>query len=335
MTPLFKEKFKIDSHRLQNWDYSSEAVYFITLVTKDRKCIFGSVEEEKMILNENGKIVENELLKSIKIRKNWFFHNWVIMPNHIHLLIEIQNKDVSINMESTQNIVETDSSASLQNQSEEKTEIDATHIVETHRSASTSSISTTENKISDISLSTYGRETHSSAPLQSQSNSDFLSETHIVETHRSAPTSSISTTDISLSTYGRETHSSAPLQNQSEEKIGINTMHIVETHRSASTSSISTTENNISDLSLSTNVAETHCSAPLRNQTESKFSRKSNSISSFVAIFKSITTKQIGGSESIWQANYHDHIVRNYKRFEKVYDYIKNNPRSWETDSLK
>lgn len=67
---LFREKFKIDSHRLKNWDYSSEAVYFITLVTKDRDCIFGTVVDEKMILNENGKIVENELLKSINIRKN-------------------------------------------------------------------------------------------------------------------------------------------------------------------------------------------------------------------------------------------------------------------------
>ncbi|MFC4479736.1 hypothetical protein [Flavobacterium chungangensis] len=320
MTPLFKEKFKIDSHRLQNWDYSSEAVYFITIVTKDRKCIFGSVEEEKMILNENGKIVENELLKSIKIRKNWFFHNWVIMPNHIHLLIEIQNTDVSINMENTQNIVET------------------------HSSAPMSSISTT-----DISLLTCGRETHSSAPLQSQSNSDFLSETHIVETHRSASPSSISTTDISLSTYGRETHSSAPLQSQSDSD-SLSETHIVETHCSASTSSISTTENKISDISLSTYGRETHSSAPLQSQSDSKngfddnqiqnqllskLSRKSNSISSFVAIFKSITTKQISGSESIWQANYHDHIVRNYKRFEKIYDYIKNNPRSWETDSLK
>ena len=280
MKPLFKEKFKIDSHRLQNWDYSSEAVYFITLVTKDRKCIFGSVEEEKMILSENGKIVENELLKSIKIRKNWFFHNWVIMPNHIHLLIEIQNKDVSINMENTQDIVET------------------------HCCASPSSISTTENNISDLSLSTYGRETHSSAPLQNQSEEKTeIDATHIVETHRSASTSSISTTennilDLSLSTYGRETHSSAPLQNQWDSKNGFDDNQI-------------------------------------QNQISSKLSRKSNSISSFVAIFKSITTKQIGGSESIWQTNYHDHIVRNYKRFEKIYDYIKNNPRSWETDSLK
>ncbi|MDR7371496.1 hypothetical protein [Flavobacterium aquidurense] len=70
---LFKEKYKIDSKRLKDWDYSSEAVYFITMVTVNRECIFGSIVDEKMILNENGQIVENEILKSIKIRKNWFF----------------------------------------------------------------------------------------------------------------------------------------------------------------------------------------------------------------------------------------------------------------------
>jgi len=66
---LFKDKFKIDSNRLKNWDYSSEALYFITIVTKNRKCIFGSVEDNKMVLNKNGQIIENELLRSITIRK--------------------------------------------------------------------------------------------------------------------------------------------------------------------------------------------------------------------------------------------------------------------------
>ncbi|WP_426485167.1 hypothetical protein [Flavobacterium sp. 2] len=121
------------------------------------------------------------------------------------------------------------------------------------------------------------------------------------------------------------------------------TTHIVEAHSSASPSSISTTKSG-AELNnghiMTTNVAETHCCAPLRDdgdekQSESNFGRKPKSISSFVAIFKSITTKQINGTESIWQTNYHDHIVRNYKRFEIIYDYIKNNPQSWETDSLK
>lgn len=119
---LYKDKYKIDSKRLKNWDYSGEGVYFITIVTKNRECLFGSIEDGKMILNENGKIVENELLKSIKIRKNWFFHNWIVMPNHIHLLIEIQD---------------------ISNKNNLNLPIDDSQIVEAHSSASTSSISAT------------------------------------------------------------------------------------------------------------------------------------------------------------------------------------------------
>src|SRR3990167_11490196 len=87
---LFKNKYQTQSNRLKNWDYSSEAIYFITLVTQNRECIFGDIDENKMILNDIGKIIEIELLKSIAIREHWFFHNWVIMPNHIHLLVEIK-----------------------------------------------------------------------------------------------------------------------------------------------------------------------------------------------------------------------------------------------------
>ncbi|MDR6763577.1 REP element-mobilizing transposase RayT [Flavobacterium sp. 2755] len=271
---LYKDKLKIDSNRLRDWDYSSEAVYFITMVTKDRECIFGSVEDGKMILNENGKIVENELLKSIKIRKNWFFHNWIVMPNHIHLLIEIQG-----NMEKR---IETPHIKTSQ--------ISTSRIVETHSSASTSGIST---KNEPQSLSTTFAETHCCASLQNQSLSKSSNESNL--------------------------------------NVPIKTSHIVETHSSASTSGISTTNET---QSLSTTFAETHCCAPLQNKSLQTFSRKPNSISSFVAVFKSVTIKQINGFESIWQQNYHDHIVRNYKTFETIYDYIKNNPISWDTDSI-
>ncbi|WP_413998436.1 transposase [Flavobacterium sp. W1B] len=102
---LFNNKYQTDSNRLKNWDYSSEAIYFITMVTQNREWLFGAINDHKMELNPNGKIIEKELLRSIKIRENWFFHNWVIMPNHIHLLIEIKNDNP--------NTVETHCSASL------------------------------------------------------------------------------------------------------------------------------------------------------------------------------------------------------------------------------
>ncbi len=78
---------------MKNWDYSSEAIYFITLVAQNRKCIFGAIDEDKMILNNNGKIIETELLQSITIRERWFFYNWIIMTNHIHLLVETKKED--------------------------------------------------------------------------------------------------------------------------------------------------------------------------------------------------------------------------------------------------
>jgi len=189
---LFKNRYRTESNRLKNWDYSSEAIYFITLVSRNRERIFGVIENDKMVLNEKGKIIEKELLKSITIRERWFFHNWVIMPNHIHLLIEIK--------------------------------LDSSII---------------------FPLSTV--ETHCSASLQCAS------------------------------------------------------LHDAETP---------------------------------------KLSRKPNSISSFVATFKSVTTKQINelmenkDRESIWQSNYHDHIVRNYNSFDAIYHYIKNNPKNWNADSI-
>ena len=56
--PLFKNKYNTESNRLKNWDYSSEAIYFITIVTRNREYIFGSIINEKMILNYKGKIIE-------------------------------------------------------------------------------------------------------------------------------------------------------------------------------------------------------------------------------------------------------------------------------------
>lgn len=35
---------------------------------------------------------------------------------------------------------------------------------------------------------------------------------------------------------------------------------------------------------------------------------------------------------SIWQANFHDHIVRSYEEFKKIYYYIENNPKNWAED---
>ena len=65
----FKNKYRIESNRMSGWDYSGYGQYFITLVTQNRECNLGTVENGKMILSDFGKIIEIEWYKSFEIRK--------------------------------------------------------------------------------------------------------------------------------------------------------------------------------------------------------------------------------------------------------------------------
>lgn len=87
----FKNKYRIESHRRPNWDYSSNALYFLTIVTQHRVCNLGKIENGEMILSAFGNIVETEWHKSFDIRKELFLDEWIIMPNHLHAIVEIDN----------------------------------------------------------------------------------------------------------------------------------------------------------------------------------------------------------------------------------------------------
>ena len=77
------------SIRLKGYDYSSVGTYFITICTKNMECLFGEVVEGKMVLNDVGRIVENEWLKTSIIRKNIELDEFIIMSDHMHGIIKI------------------------------------------------------------------------------------------------------------------------------------------------------------------------------------------------------------------------------------------------------
>lgn len=79
--------------RLKNYDYSSPGAYFITVCTHKRKAllshIVGEIQESpENILTDYGLIVKS-IVESIPERFGVSIPKYVIMPNHIHMLVVI------------------------------------------------------------------------------------------------------------------------------------------------------------------------------------------------------------------------------------------------------
>ncbi|KKQ55107.1 MAG: hypothetical protein US74_C0041G0016, partial [Parcubacteria group bacterium GW2011_GWA2_38_13] len=91
-----KEFVKRKSLRLPEYDYSQAGYYFVTICTENKKCLFGKVENGKMILNQFGKIVDEEWKKTLEIRKNVLLDAFIIMPNHVHGIIIAGDQPVGV-----------------------------------------------------------------------------------------------------------------------------------------------------------------------------------------------------------------------------------------------
>jgi len=77
------------SIRLKEYDYSQEGFYFITICTNHYVCLFGKIYDGKMVLNNAGNIAEECWLDIPKHYPNTILREYVIMPNHVHWIIEI------------------------------------------------------------------------------------------------------------------------------------------------------------------------------------------------------------------------------------------------------
>jgi len=88
---LYRDRYRVESARLKDWDYSTTGNYFVTICTKNRECYFGKIENNEMILSEVGKIVSKEWKNTVSIRAHVRLDAWIIMPNHIHGILIIDN----------------------------------------------------------------------------------------------------------------------------------------------------------------------------------------------------------------------------------------------------
>lgn len=76
--------------RLKNYDYSQNGAYFITLCTQDRLCLFATIKNGKLILNNAGKMVYDKFIEIPNIYPGIEIDNFIVMPNHLHAIMTIE-----------------------------------------------------------------------------------------------------------------------------------------------------------------------------------------------------------------------------------------------------
>lgn len=92
MAEKFQNRYRIESNRLKNWDYGSNAPYFVSICTQNREHYFGNIENGKMQFSEIGKIAHkywHEIPNHFPFVE---LDAFIAMPNHIHGIIIINKK---------------------------------------------------------------------------------------------------------------------------------------------------------------------------------------------------------------------------------------------------
>ena len=77
------------SIRLRDYDYSQPGAYFVTICTAERVCLFGAIADDAMHPNAWGDIAAEERLRSGEIRREIGLDAFVVMPNHVHDIVFI------------------------------------------------------------------------------------------------------------------------------------------------------------------------------------------------------------------------------------------------------
>lgn len=276
----FKNRYRIQSHRKPDWAYSNNAYYFLTIVTQKRECHLGKIVNAEMILSDFGKIVESEWYSSFEIRKELTLHAFVLMPNHLHAIVEIHQ------IENHERL---------------------------HRPAAMSNNPGCHGTIGVESNGTVNHVSNGTIGDELDGTIDHVSNGTVNHV-------------LNAEAHGRVPLRAKPLINHSKPNaIQKNQLPVNESTPNDST------KNGLPSMKRNPPV------------------RLPNSISSFIACFKStvntkiddlideqnLPIKKFNRTNHFFQPNYHDHIVKNEIEYHFIKNYIDNNPAKWEEDQLK
>lgn len=93
---LFQNRYRAPSHRKEGADYAGPGRYFVTICTQNRVPWFGEIRNGMMGLSDIGCLVHAYWEHLSYLRPNIQLGAWIIMPDHLHGIIYIQNDSVEI-----------------------------------------------------------------------------------------------------------------------------------------------------------------------------------------------------------------------------------------------
>ncbi len=80
------------SLRIPGYDYSQPGYYFVTLCTQDRDLLFGMMQDQWMIPNDLGKLVEACWQEIPHHFPEIALDAFILMPNHLHGILVITGR---------------------------------------------------------------------------------------------------------------------------------------------------------------------------------------------------------------------------------------------------
>jgi putative transposase len=103
----FRNKYRIQSIRLQNWDYGWDGIYFITICANNRISFFGNIENGRMKLSEIGLLAKRFWLEIPDHFSFVSLNAFCIMPNHVHGILTLNKNEKNDETFTHDKIVET------------------------------------------------------------------------------------------------------------------------------------------------------------------------------------------------------------------------------------
>ncbi len=93
MIGKYKDKYRIQSARLQNWDYGRNAAYFVTICTKNSEFCLGNIVNADMHLSKTGELAYQIWYEIPSHFPFVLLDAFVVMPNHVHGIVVIDKTD--------------------------------------------------------------------------------------------------------------------------------------------------------------------------------------------------------------------------------------------------